>query len=76
MYYKVRGFIEKLAGSWASATYSPRGLKPVASSGPPPIIFATPMKFVSEPAPYDYAGKTKLQSHRNFFRNLVIYLST
>uniref|UniRef100_A0A4X2LT98 Cytochrome c oxidase subunit 7A2 like n=1 Tax=Vombatus ursinus TaxID=29139 RepID=A0A4X2LT98_VOMUR len=62
------GFTQKLAGSWTSAPYSPQGLKPVASSEAPPIIFATPMKFASEAAPYDYAGKNKVPELQKFFQ--------
>ncbi|XP_074142788.1 cytochrome c oxidase subunit 7A2-like, mitochondrial [Sminthopsis crassicaudata] len=68
MYYKFSGFTQKLAGSWASAAYSPQGLKPVASSEAPPIIFATPTKFASETATYDYAGKNKVPQLQKFFQ--------
>ncbi|XP_072491862.1 cytochrome c oxidase subunit 7A2-like, mitochondrial [Notamacropus eugenii] len=68
MYYKFSGFTQKLTGSWASAAYSPQGLKPVASSEAPPIIFATPTKFASEAAPYDYAGKNKVPELQKFFQ--------
>ncbi|XP_036603407.1 cytochrome c oxidase subunit 7A-related protein, mitochondrial-like [Trichosurus vulpecula] len=70
MCYKFSGFTQKLAESWASAAYSPQGLKPVASSEAPPIIFATPRKFASEPAPYDYAGKNKVPELQKFFSEI------
>ncbi|XP_043843961.1 cytochrome c oxidase subunit 7A-related protein, mitochondrial [Dromiciops gliroides] len=68
MYYKFSGFTQKLAGSWASAAYSPQGLKPVAPSEAPPIIFATPTKFASETTTYDYAGKNKVPQLQTFFQ--------
>uniref|UniRef100_A0A4X2KHH6 Cytochrome c oxidase subunit 7A2-like, mitochondrial n=1 Tax=Vombatus ursinus TaxID=29139 RepID=A0A4X2KHH6_VOMUR len=68
MYYKFSGFTQKLTGSWASAAYSPQVLKPVTSSEASPLMFATPTKFASETAPYDYAGKNKVPELQKFFQ--------
>ncbi|XP_006882388.1 PREDICTED: cytochrome c oxidase subunit 7A-related protein, mitochondrial-like [Elephantulus edwardii] len=67
MYYKFSGFTQKLAVSWASAAYSPQGLKPVVSKEAPPIIFATPTKLTSNPA-YDYTRKNNVPELQRFFQ--------
>ncbi|ERE81893.1 cytochrome c oxidase subunit 7A-related protein, mitochondrial [Cricetulus griseus] len=69
MYYKFSGFTHKLAGAWALESYSPQGLKPVASTEAPPIVFATPTKLTSSVTAYVYAGKNKVPELQKFFQN-------
>lgn len=68
MYYKFSGFTQNLVGAGASHAYSPQGLKPVASTEAPPIIFATPTKLTSNYTAYDYAGKNKVPELQKFFQ--------
>ncbi|XP_073905671.1 cytochrome c oxidase subunit 7A2-like, mitochondrial isoform X3 [Castor canadensis] len=68
MYYKFSGFTQKLVGTWASDAYIPQGLKPVASTEAPPIIFATPTKLTSSSSMYNYAGKNRVPELQKFFQ--------
>uniref|UniRef100_A0A2K5RZH2 Cytochrome c oxidase subunit 7A2-like, mitochondrial n=1 Tax=Cebus imitator TaxID=2715852 RepID=A0A2K5RZH2_CEBIM len=74
MYYKFRGFTQKLAGAWASETYIPEGLKPAVPTKAPPIIFATPTKLTSDSTVYDYAGKNRVPELQKFFQKLKLCL--
>uniref|UniRef100_A0A8C6D3Y1 Cytochrome c oxidase subunit 7A2-like, mitochondrial n=1 Tax=Moschus moschiferus TaxID=68415 RepID=A0A8C6D3Y1_MOSMO len=68
MYYKFSGFVQKLAGGWASDAYSPQGLRPVVSTEAPPIIFATSAKLNSSSIAYDFAGKNTVPELHKFFQ--------
>ncbi|XP_005483127.1 cytochrome c oxidase subunit 7A-related protein, mitochondrial isoform X1 [Zonotrichia leucophrys gambelii] len=46
MYYKFSGFTQRLTGATSSAAYTPQGLKPLAPTDYPHLIFGT-----SKPAP-------------------------
>ncbi|MBN3320196.1 COX7R oxidase, partial [Atractosteus spatula] len=48
MYYKFSGFTQRLTGAAPATAYSPQGLRPAVPAEPPPMIFATPTRIVSE----------------------------
>ncbi|KAJ8416099.1 hypothetical protein AAFF_G00381210 [Aldrovandia affinis] len=69
MYYKFSGFTQRLTGSLPSTAYSPQGLKPSVPVEPPPMIFATPTKVVSEAGSVvDYMGVSKVHDLQKFFQ--------
>uniref|UniRef100_A0A452IZK0 Uncharacterized protein n=1 Tax=Gopherus agassizii TaxID=38772 RepID=A0A452IZK0_9SAUR len=69
MYYKFSGFSQKLVGAVASAAYVPQGLKPLASTESPTLIFGTPTKLASDsPAAVSYLGKNKVPDLQKLFQ--------
>nr|ACI68970.1 Cytochrome c oxidase subunit VIIa-related protein, mitochondrial precursor [Salmo salar] len=63
MYYKLNGVTQRLAGSAPSA-YSPQGLRVTVPMEAPPMIFATPTKYVSEAGnTVEYLGHNKVPVH-------------
>ncbi|XP_032625344.1 cytochrome c oxidase subunit 7A2-like, mitochondrial isoform X2 [Chelonoidis abingdonii] len=69
MYYKFSGFSQKLVGAVASAAYVPQGLKPLASTESPALIFGTPTKLASDsPAAVSYLGKNKVPDLQKLFQ--------
>ncbi|XP_051946532.1 cytochrome c oxidase subunit 7A-related protein, mitochondrial-like [Xyrauchen texanus] len=69
MYYKVSGVTGKLTGTTAASACSPQGLKPTVPSQPPPMIFASPTKVVSEAGPtVNYLGINKVPELQKIFQ--------
>uniref|UniRef100_A0A6I8NFV4 Uncharacterized protein n=1 Tax=Ornithorhynchus anatinus TaxID=9258 RepID=A0A6I8NFV4_ORNAN len=68
MYYKFSGFSQRLAGAWASAAYSPQGLRPLDPAGPPAITYAGPTKFTPEATGHDFAAQNRVPELQKFFQ--------
>ncbi|XP_020337160.1 cytochrome c oxidase subunit 7A-related protein, mitochondrial [Oncorhynchus kisutch] len=68
MYYKLNGVTQRLAGSAPSA-YSPQGLRVTVPMEAPPMIFATPTKYVSEAGnTVEYLGHNKVPDLQKLFQ--------
>ncbi|XP_032881451.1 cytochrome c oxidase subunit 7A-related protein, mitochondrial [Amblyraja radiata] len=69
MFYKFDGFTQRLSGGAGPAVYSPQGLKPLVSSEPPTLIFATPTKVVSELGEgVQFLGQNKVHHFQKLFQ--------
>ncbi|CAM5135451.1 unnamed protein product [Natator depressus] len=69
MYYKFSGFSQRLVGAVAAAAYAPQGLKPLASTESPALVFGTPTKLASDsPAAVSYLGKNKVPDLQKLFQ--------
>ncbi|CAL1599811.1 unnamed protein product [Knipowitschia caucasica] len=68
MYYKFSGFTQKLTGATPATAYTPQGLKPGLTE-PPPIIFTSPTKVVSESGTVaEYLGSNKVPDLQRIFQ--------
>ncbi|XP_070981057.1 cytochrome c oxidase subunit 7A2-like, mitochondrial [Oncorhynchus clarkii lewisi] len=68
MYYKLNAVTQRLIQSAPSA-YNPQGLRITVPTEAPPMIFATPTKYVSEAGNMvEYLGHNKVPDLQKFFQ--------
>ncbi|GCB68677.1 hypothetical protein scyTo_0010437 [Scyliorhinus torazame] len=69
MFYKFNGITQRLSGGAGPAAYCPQGLKPLVSTETPPLIFATPIKSVSElEGGVHFLGRNKVPDFQQIFQ--------
>ncbi|XP_036236979.1 cytochrome c oxidase subunit 7A-related protein, mitochondrial isoform X1 [Molothrus aeneus] len=68
MYYKFSGFTQRLAAATSAAAYSPQGLKPLAPTDYPHLIFGTSKPAPGLPAADPFLGKNKVPDLQKVFQ--------
>ncbi|XP_028676416.1 cytochrome c oxidase subunit 7A-related protein, mitochondrial [Erpetoichthys calabaricus] len=69
MFYRFDGFTRRLAGPVTAEVYCPQGLRPVAPSEAPKLIFATPAKMASEAGMAEhYLGVNRVPDLQKLFQ--------